>query len=138
MYVSTLLCILLELPYKFMGFQMVFVSRKPLFFNLADDCLSCAGTTKHAWKQCYLCIANLCPPERNVSYTDGRRTSAGYPQPFKRAVIAVNCGLRESRAVCTGCETLPASEPSRRDWRPAEAESRAPLSAPLVFSPEDS
>lgn len=92
---------------------------KSLFFNLVDNCLSCAGTTKHAWKQC---IATLCPPERNMSYTDGERTTAGYPQPFKRAVTAVNCGLRGTRVVCTGRKTLPASEHSRRDWPPAETE----------------
>lgn len=49
----------------FMGFQIVFVSRKILFFNLEEECLSCAGTTKCAWKQQYLYIAVLCPLKRN-------------------------------------------------------------------------
>ncbi|XP_019330011.1 PREDICTED: TLR4 interactor with leucine rich repeats, partial [Aptenodytes forsteri] len=48
-----------------------------------------------------------------IAYADGKRPSAGYPQPFTRAVTAVNCGFRKTRVVCRRCGTLPAAEGSR-------------------------
>lgn len=54
-----------------------------------------------------------CREEREL-----RRTAREHLQdihsPLKRAAIAVNCGFRKPRVVCTGCETLPAAAGSAR------------------------
>lgn len=100
---------------SFMAFWVVFVSSKAFFFNLGENYLSCARTTKRAWRQPYPCVALLCPLERNDSLLGrAREHLAGQPQPFKRAVTAVNRGFRETRVVCMGCEALAAPQRSRR------------------------
>lgn len=96
---------------SFMGFQVVFASSKAFFLNLEEDVLSCAGITKRAggWRYPRSALSR-----GTIAHADGKRPSAGYPQPFKRAVAAVNCGFRKTRVVCRRCGTLPAAEGSRR------------------------